>query len=146
MPDEEQLEHSTGETGTDDTLILYGQSLAERVSYISSSYTTLLMSMGKRARGGPDLLVPLVDVRFEGPLAEDGTTASPIFYQLVTLDNLAFVLEDMTNDLTTVCSQLNAICSSRAKPDADWLSSVKRHFTSAKANLEKCLSQIESID
>ncbi|WP_354126420.1 hypothetical protein [Bradyrhizobium sp. RT9b] len=91
------------------------------------------------------MLVPLVDVRLDGPLPEDGEPATPIFYQLVTLDNLAFVLEDMTNDLTTVCQQLAATSSGRSKPDADWLTAVKKNFSEAKANLEKCLSEIESI-
>ncbi|MET3910045.1 hypothetical protein ABID59_004402 [Bradyrhizobium sp. S3.3.6] len=145
MPSEEQFEPDATSNAGEDTLILYGQSMADRVSSISSSYTTLLMSMGRRTRGGPEMLVPLVDVRLDGPLPEDGEPATPIFYQLVTLDNLAFVLEDMTNALTTVCQQLAATSSGRSKPDADWLTAVKKNFSEAKANLEKCLPAIESI-
>lgn len=144
MSTEDQSASLTTEGIAEDTLVLYGQSLVDRVTYISSTYTSLLMCMGKVAQDKPDVLVPLVDVRFDGPNTE-AATPNTLFYQLMTIENLAFVLEDVTNDLMTVCQHLSAASSGRAKPDANRLSTMKTYLSQAKSNLERCLSEIEPI-
>lgn len=145
MSTEDQSASLTTEGLAEDTLVLYGQSLVDRVTYISSTYTSLLMCMGKVAQDKPDVLVPLVDVRFDGPNTDEAATPNTLFYQLMTIENLAFVLEDVTNDLMTVCQHLSAASSGRAKPDANRLSTMKTYLSQAKSNLERCLSEIEPI-
>ncbi|QOZ36340.1 hypothetical protein [Bradyrhizobium sp. CCBAU 53421] len=144
MSTEDQSGSTPTEGLAEDSIILYGQSLVDRVTYVPSTYTSLLMCMGKVTQNGPDVLVPLVDVRLDGPIVDD-TTRSTLFYQLMTIENLAFVLEDVTSDLTAVCQQLGAVSSGRAKPDILRLSAMKAYLSQAKANLEKCLSEIEPI-
>ncbi|MGL9623129.1 hypothetical protein QRQ56_34730 [Bradyrhizobium sp. U531] len=145
MSTEDQSALTPTEGLTEETLVLYSQSVVDRVIYVPSTYTTLLTCMGKVSQDAPDVLVPLVDVRLNGPLVEDAAVSSPLFYQLMTLENLTFVLEDMTSDLVKVCQHLGAASSGRAKPDVGQLSSMRSYLSQAKANLEKCLSELEPI-
>jgi hypothetical protein len=145
MSTEDQSAPTPTEGPTEETLVLYSQSVVDRVIYVPSTYTTLLMCMGKVAQGAPDVLVPLVDVKLNGPIAENATAPITLFYQLMTLENLTFVIEDMTSDLAQVCQQFRAASSGQTKPDVDQLATMKSYLSQAKANLEKCLSEIEPI-
>ncbi|WP_407114570.1 hypothetical protein [Bradyrhizobium sp. LMG 9283] len=65
--------------------------------------------------------------------------------ELVPLENIAFVLEDMSNDLSTVCHHLSAVGGSPVKPDFKRLGETRRLLNEAKGNLEKCLADLERI-
>ncbi|WP_407114569.1 hypothetical protein [Bradyrhizobium sp. LMG 9283] len=47
-----------------DAVMLYGSALVDRLTYISTTFSSLVMSMGKAARDNSDVLVPLVEVKF----------------------------------------------------------------------------------
>ncbi|MGY3034292.1 hypothetical protein ACVIIV_003462 [Bradyrhizobium sp. USDA 4354] len=128
-----------------DAVMLYGSALVDRLTYISTTFSSLVMSMGRAARDNRDVLVPLVEVKFEGPTGQDDTVSKTFFAELVPLENIAFVLEDMSNDLTTVCHHLSAVSAGPVKPDFKRLGETRRLLNEAKGNLEKCLADLERI-
>ncbi|UWU75577.1 hypothetical protein N2603_37135 [Bradyrhizobium huanghuaihaiense] len=128
-----------------DAVMLYGSALVDRLTYISTTFSSLVMSMGRAARDNRDVLVPLVELKFEGPTGQDDTISKTFFSELVPLENIAFVLEDMSNDLTTVCHHLSAVGAGPVKPDFKRLGETRRLLNEAKGNLEKCLADLERI-
>lgn len=126
-----------------DAVMLYGSALVDRLTYISSTFSSLVMSVG-RARDNRDVLVPFVEVKFEGPTGQDDPVSKSFFSELVPLENIAFVLEDISNDLTTVCQHFSAVAAGPVKPDFKRLGETQRLLT-AKGNLEKCLADLEKI-
>ncbi|MGY3396441.1 hypothetical protein CO683_40595 [Bradyrhizobium ottawaense] len=128
-----------------DAVMLYGSALVDRLTYVSTTFSSLVMSMGRAARDNQDVLVPLVEVKFDGPTGQDDTVSKTFFSELVPLENIAFVLEDMSNDLTTVCHHLSAVSAGPVKPDFKRLGETRRLLNEAKGNLEKCLADLERI-
>jgi hypothetical protein len=127
------------------SVVLYGSALVDRLTYISTTFSSLIMSMGKAAHDDHDVLVPLVEVKFEGPTGQDDAVSKTFFSELVPLENVAFVLEDISNDLTTICRHLNAVSAGPVKPDFKRLGETKRLLNEAKDNIEKCLTELEGI-
>ena len=128
-----------------DELVLYGNSFVDRVTYVSGTFSSLIMCMGKTARAGDDVLVPLVEMTLQGPVGPDESASKTLFSEMMPFENVAFILKDVSGDLITVCRQLNASSSGRMKPDAKRLAETKRLLVEAKGNLEKCLADIEGI-
>ncbi|MCK1584080.1 hypothetical protein IVB03_32145 [Bradyrhizobium sp. 168] len=54
-------------------------------------------------------------------------------------------LEDISNDLTTVCQHFSAVAAGPVKPDFKRLGETQRLLNEAKGNLEKCLADLEKI-
>lgn len=127
------------------SVVLYGSALVDRLTYISTTFSSLIMSVGKAARDDRDVLVPLVEVKFEGPTGQDEAVSKTFFSELVPLENVAFVLEDISNDLTTICRHLSAVSAGPVKPDFKRLGETKRLLNEAKDNIEKCLAELKGI-
>lgn len=127
------------------SVVLYGSALVDRLTYISTTFSSLIMSVGKAARNDRDVLVPLVEVKFEGPTGQDEAVSKTFFSELVPLENVAFVLEDISNDLTTICRHLSAVSAGPVKPDFKRLGETKRLLNEARDNIEKCLAELEGI-
>lgn len=128
-----------------DAVMLYGSALVDRLTYVSTTFSSLVMSMGRAARDNRDVLVPLVEVKFEGPTGQDDTVSKFFFSELAPLENLAFVLDDISNDLTTVCRHLSAVNAGPVKPDFKRLGETRRSLNEAKADLEKCLADLKRL-
>lgn len=128
-----------------DAVMLYGSALVDRLTYISSTFSSLVMSVGRAARDNRDVLVPFVEVKFEGPTGQDDPVSKSFFSELVPLANIAFVLEEISNDLTTVCQHFSAVAAGPVKPDFKRLGETQRLLNEAKGNLEKCLADLEKI-
>lgn len=62
-----------------DAVMLYGSALVDRLTYISATFSSLVMSMGRAARDDRDVLVPLVEVKFDGPAGQDDTVPKTFF-------------------------------------------------------------------
>ncbi|WP_247493266.1 hypothetical protein [Bradyrhizobium sp. 142] len=99
-----------------DAVMLYGSALVDRLTYISSIFSSLVMSVGRAARDDRDVLVPFVEVKFEGPTGQDDPVSKSFFSELVPLENIVFVLEDISNDLTTVCQHFSAVARRCCSP------------------------------
>ncbi|MBB4380447.1 hypothetical protein [Bradyrhizobium sp. SBR1B] len=146
MPNEDLNALKPDEAQSDPgSVVLYGSALVGRLTYISTTFSSLIMSVGKAARDDRDVLVPLVEVKFEGPIGQDDTLSKTFFSELVPLENVAFVLEDMSNDLTTICGHLSAVSAGPMKPDFKRLGETKRLLNEAKDNIAKCLADLEAI-
>ncbi|GGI25659.1 MULTISPECIES: hypothetical protein [Bradyrhizobium] len=143
----EDLGASTTEQaqGESESLVLYGNTLLDRLTFVSTTFSSLIMSMGRVGRDNREVLVPLVEVRFEGPSGQDESALKSFFSELVPLENLAFVLEDISGDLATVCHQLSAVSEGPVKPDLRRLAETSRFLQDAKSNLDKCLADLERI-
>jgi hypothetical protein len=115
-------------------------------TYISSTYTSLLMCMGLvRGDEANEVLVPFVEMKFKGPEREDGTGPVELFSQILTLDNAAYVLGDIFSDMATVCRQFRSISSGDTALEMTRLEATKLFLSEAKASLETCIAELDSI-
>ncbi|WIW50099.1 hypothetical protein ML401_36940 (plasmid) [Bradyrhizobium sp. 62B] len=131
--------------GSSDSVVVYGNALLDRLTYVSTTFSSLIMSMGRAARDDREILVPLVEVKFEAPSGQDETASKTFFSELLPLENLAFVLEDVSSDLATVCHQLSTVSEGPVKPDFRRLAETRKFLQDAKSNLDKCLADLERI-
>ncbi|SDD32947.1 hypothetical protein SAMN05216337_101021 [Bradyrhizobium brasilense] len=146
MPNEDLNALKPDEAQSDPgSVVLYGSALVDRLTYISTTFSSLIMSVGKAARDDRDVLVPLVEVKFEGPTGQDEAVSKTFFSELVPLENVAFVLEDISSDFTTICRHLSGVSAGPVKPDFKRLGETKRLLNEAKDHIEKCLAELEGI-
>jgi hypothetical protein len=126
-------------------ITLLGQSVGN-ATLVSVTYTSLLMCMGRLGEEdeASEVLVPFVEMKFDGPETEGGS-APALFSEILTLDNAAYILGDISSDLVTVCRQFHSVSSGKTAPEMRRLDATRRFFSEAKLNLEKCISELDAI-
>jgi hypothetical protein len=139
------ISNAATDVSDDDTLVLYGSSFVDRMTFVSRTSSALVMCVGKMVRDDSEILVPLVEVKFEGPTGMDQSASKILFSELMPLENVAYILEDVSSDLITICAHLKAAGSGQLKPDPKKLSETKRYLADAKGNLERCLADLENV-
>ena len=126
-------------------LNVFGQ-IVDRLVTISYTTTSLLMCMG---RFGDDessyVLVPFAEVKFASSDGDDGSAAVPLFSQLLTLDNAAYMIADLSSDFRSVCQQLQKVSTGDVSSDAVRLEHTKRFLSEAKSSIEGCLEELNKI-
>ncbi|QOZ23799.1 hypothetical protein [Bradyrhizobium sp. CCBAU 51753] len=128
-----------------DTVVVYGQAVVDHMTYVSSSYTSLLMCMGQTVKDAEAVLVPFVEIKFDGPRNEEGEASGALFSAAMPLENIAFVLEDVSSDLIAVLTHLTAVSSGRAKLEPRRIAATKQYLSDTKQNLEKCLAELDAM-
>lgn len=124
---------------------LLGQS-ASNATLVSVTYTSLLMCIGRLGEDATnEVLVPFVEMKFDGPDAADGLKAPELFSQVLTLDNAAYVLSDISSDLAQICRQFRSVSSGKTPPEMRRLEATKRFFSEARGYLETCISELDAI-
>jgi len=139
------LPNAASDVSDDDTVVLYGNSFVDRMTFVSRTFSALVMCVGKVLGDDGEVLVPLVDVKFEGPTGIDQSASKILFSEMMPLDNMAYILEDVSSDLIIICAHLKAASSGRLKPDPKKLGETKRFLADAKGNLERCLADLENV-
>jgi hypothetical protein len=84
-------------------------------------------------------------MRFDGPEGDDNSGSTPLFSQVLPLDNAAYVVEDISSDLVLVCRQFRSVSSGGTGPEMQRLEATKHFLTDAKRNLERCLDELDAI-
>jgi len=128
-----------------ETVVLYGNSFVDRVTFVSTTFSALVLCIGKVVHDDSEVLVPLVDVKFEGPAGLDQSASKTLFSEMMPLENMAYILEDMSSDLITICRHLKGSSSGQMKPDPKRMGETKRFLAEAKSNLERCLADLENF-
>jgi hypothetical protein len=151
MSNDDQRELATpaadeGET-TARHLALFGSAVAGNATFVSSTYTSLLMLVGRVGDDNEsnEVVVPFVEMRFDGPESEGSAVSTQLFSQVLPLDNAAYLVEDITSDLALVCRQFRSISSGETGPEMQRLQATMHFLSDAKRNLEKCLAELEAI-
>ena len=126
-------------------LNVFGQ-IVDRLVTISYTSTSLIMCMG---RFGDDesshVLVPFAEVKFASSDRDDGSAAVPLFSQLLTLDNAAYLIADLSSDFRSICQQLQKVSTGEVSSDAVRLEHTKRFLSDAKNSIEGCLEELNKI-
>ncbi|MCA1438012.1 hypothetical protein I6F33_34415 [Bradyrhizobium sp. BRP20] len=149
---------SESEARTPDAIRMYGDFL-DNVSVVKNSLMSLLLSVGdieaagdesKVASGeetapGRTVLVPFVEMKLEGE-------QEPYFANVLTLDNVAYLIYDLAQDFEVVCQQLLTISNGGVPPEArrieqsaEWMKRAGEHAGRAFQYLEKISDRIESV-
>ena len=92
MPRDNQADGAVAASGDapeeHSTLTLLGQSVGS-ATLVSVTYTSLLMCMGWLGEEGEgsEVLVPFVEMKFDGTDVEGGSAAPELFAQILTLED-----------------------------------------------------------
>jgi hypothetical protein len=116
------------------------------VVVVSATNTSLLTCIGRLGDGADnEVVVPFVEVKFEGPEPLDGGVPPAFFSQILTLDNAAFLIADLAQDFGGVCEHLRKMSTGEVKAERARLDYVRRYLTDAQAHIAQSLATIEAI-
>jgi hypothetical protein len=132
-----------------DAVRMYGDFL-DNVTVVKNSLMSLLLAVGnieeaakegqpetdqERASGQP-VLVPFVEMKLEGE-------QEPYFAHVLTLDNVAYLIYDLTQDFKVVCEQLLTVSKGGMPPEIgrielskEWMKLASEHAADAFKDLE----------
>lgn len=80
----------------------------DRVNTVSNASMSVVVGLGRTAEKG-DVLLPFIDLKFIS--YPDGTEASAVFSTLTTLENVAYLLADMSGDFQRACEQVGRLAA-----------------------------------
>ncbi len=116
------------------------------VVVVSATNTSLLTCIGRLGEGADnEVVVPFVEVKFEGQEPPDGAVPPAFFSQLLTLDNAAFLIADLSQDFGGVCEHLRKMSTGEVKAERARLDLVRHYLMEAKANIAQSLATVEAI-
>ncbi|MGL3210713.1 hypothetical protein [Bradyrhizobium sp. BR 1433] len=92
---------------------------------------------------GQPVLVPFVEMKLEGE-------QEPYFANVLTLDNVAYLIYDLTQDFKVVCEQLLSVTRGGMPPEAgrielskEWMKLASEQAADAFRDLEAISSSLE---
>lgn len=135
------------ETAADELplLTVFG-SFVKDVVVVSTTNSSLLTCMGEIAEGGKEVIVPFVEMSFQGGAApDDDSVTTEFFAQVVPLENAAFVVSELTEDFHQVCEHLRKMSTGDVKPEPTRLEVVRQYLFEAQKSIESCLVAIKAI-
>ncbi|MGY2811948.1 hypothetical protein [Bradyrhizobium sp. USDA 4506] len=139
-----------------DAVRMYGDFL-DNVTVVRNSLMSLLLAVGSiegttdrtdKAPGkgpvpGQPVLVPFVEMKLEGE-------QEPYFANVLTLDNVAYLIYDLTQDFKVVCEQLLSVTRGGMPPEAgrielskEWMKLASEQAADAFRDLEAISSSLE---
>lgn len=121
--------------------ISIAEALASRITTVSAADVALSMGLASRDDAPGEFLLPLMEICMDAEVHDGG---SDNVRATLTLDNLAFLLEQVCSELNSALVQLEAIAQGALKPDpeqtaqtADWLARSSLELTSAVETLRR---------
>lgn len=128
------------------SLNVFGQVL-DRVAIVSYTDSSLLTSVGRIGDGESDeqlLLVPFIEMKFETASLESEASA-PIFEQILTMDNAAYLLSDVCSDFSAIAGQLAKMSQGSIGPEPVRMMYTRRFLSEARDSLDSCLAELDKI-
>ncbi|MET4214211.1 hypothetical protein [Bradyrhizobium sp. LA2.1] len=124
---------------------MYGDFL-DNVTVVKNSMMSLLLAVGsiEQASGkaddapGKPVLVPFVEMKLEGE-------QDPYFAQVMTLDNVAYLICDLTSDFEVVSKQLLTVASGGMAPEIGRIEQAREYIKAARDLTEQSLKHLEAI-
>ncbi|WFU31492.1 hypothetical protein QA635_33975 [Bradyrhizobium brasilense] len=158
MADDRSVGNTSGtEERSPDAVRMYGDFL-DNVTVVKNSLMSLLLAVGSIEGGAPDqpdkaptgesapgrpVLVPFVEMKLEGE-------QEPYFANVLTLDNVAYLIYDLTQDFKVVCEQLLTVTRGGMPPEAgrielskEWMKLASEQAADAFRDLETISSSLE---
>lgn len=128
------------------SLNVFGQVLGRVavVSYTDSSLLTSVGRVGDDESGEQLLLVPFIEMKFETASLESEASA-PIFEQILTMDNAAYLLADVCNDFSAISGQLAKMSQGSIGPEPVRMMHTRRFLSDARDSLDRCLAELDKI-
>lgn len=124
------------------SIAVYGDFI-DQVAVISRCDISLLLGVGELGDVGA-VLVPFVQFKFEGP-AQVEAPAETLLSKFITIDNAAFLIDDLLDDFRNVCEQLGKLAPAELHPESGRIEKTKLHLIQAKAHLEQCMENLGKI-
>lgn len=113
----------------------------------------LVMAYGQTDEG-EDVMVPLLDVQLypinpnqdDGPSSDDADDLdeTPVFTSVLTLENTAFLLNDMAGDVGRAVDLLAAQCGGSVKPDPERMRYSAQVLRKAASRLQATAELLDS--
>ena len=124
---------------------MYGDFL-DNVTVVRNSLMSLLLAVGniEEATGkidetpGKSVLVPFVEMKLEGE-------QDPYFAHVLTLDNVAYLICDLTSDFKVVCEQLLSVVGGGMPAEAGRIEQTREYIKAAKEFTEQSLKDLDAI-
>lgn len=138
----EDFEQSAVANEESQTLSVTGV-LAEQLYVLSTSRIALATTFARTGEGAP-VLLPLADWQVFGHAMNQEPDHDIAFEGLLPLDNIAFLLRDMSGEFRQAIENLEVLTSGTASPAQmdttrmrDWLRQVAEQATAAIASLDR---------
>lgn len=148
---------SEGEERNPDAIRMYGDFL-DNVSVVKNSLMSLLLSVGdiesvadesnpsadREVAPSRTVLVPFIEMKLEGE-------QEPYFANVLTLDNVAYLIYDLTQDFEVVCQQLLAVSKGGVPPEigrieqsVEWMKRAGEHAGRAHQYLGQIANRMDA--
>ena len=133
----------------DRSVSVYGE-LHSELTQVRASSVRLVITFGEYP-DGRDVLVPLVDWQTYGHKVSDGAEPMPtekgamLSSRLLTFDNLAFLLQDLSYDTNDVVRLLVAQCRNGVEPVDDRTRYASRMLRLAAKHLQGAAEQMDEL-
>lgn len=127
-----------------DTRIGLHSVTGERVSVVSSSATRLLATFGNvEGDISKEVLVGLVD--FALYTSSDEETAEEALQFTLTVENMSFLLADMSRDFATVCRGLARLSSDEAPVEKSRLAVMQAFLKRMRQSIDEAESALDDV-
>ncbi len=137
---------SEGEAADDLPTLTVFSNFVKDVVLVSTTNSSLLTCMGEIGEPSKEVIVPFVEMRFEGGATpEDEGVSTEFFSQIVPLENAAFVVSDLAGDFHLVCEHLRKMSTGVVRPEATRLDHARQYLLEAKKSIESSLTEINAI-
>lgn len=111
----------------------------ENVQAIPFSQLALLMATARCE----DEAVLLPFVEFKLGKADEEKEPEDIFSSIITFENAAFLLMDLSGDLQQVCKNIGSLSTSKLRPEPVRVEYTKRLILKAQEHLAACLVELD---
>ncbi len=117
--------------------------LADQLYVLSTSSITLTTTFAQSSEGRP-VLLPLADCQVLGHVVSEDSDQEVAFRRLLPLDNIAFLLRDMSGEFREAVENLEALTSGTSNLSqmdttrmCDWLRDVAEQAEAAIASIDR---------
>lgn len=120
----------------------------ERLAVISRAALVLQLRIGSlddEARTG--VLVPITDMTLFGNESTGDSPEEPkqLLSMALTLENVAFVIYDLSDDFRFVCDQLRRVSEGAIKPEPARISNAREMLEATREKLGECIEVLDSM-
>jgi hypothetical protein len=138
----EGVSESVDDLPDEPTISVYGDFI-DHVGIIQTSLMSLLLGVGRlKDDADVSVLIPYIEMKLSGAEPEEGVDSGPLFSQILTLDNAAYVIADLLGDFKLVCENLRSLSNGELRPEPARIEKTRQFILAAQTQLSGCLDEL----
>jgi hypothetical protein len=139
----DSIEETLDDLPDEPTITVYGDFI-DHVGIIQTSLMSLLLGVGRlKDDANVSVLIPYIEMKLSGAEPEEGIDSGPLFSQILTLDNAAYVIADLLGDFRLVCENLRSLSKGELRPEPARIERTRQFILAAQSQLNDCLAELD---